>query len=317
MRAFVLLCTTVAAIATAATSASAESCQLKLIASLTLTESGDRLFAPVTVADRKSRLTIQLADAYSGITANVSKELSLRESPTSSRMTSTVNGQSITTLVTVPMLQLDRLVARDVKVFKIPSLSDSDGILGLDLLSTGDLELDLAHDKLNLFSRDHCRGKVIYWSPPGGTVAVIPLTTQKTGNVLTNMSVDGKTMNVGLTTTGRSTMGMNDAHRLFGIDEHSSGIKRVGTDSEGLPTYRYPFHEIDVQGLKIGNPDIILEGRIADPGCDPYTHFDTQSRDYMNCYGDADLFLGPSILRRLHLFFAFSEKTLYATAASD
>ena len=134
---------------------------------MTLTESGDRLFAPVMVADRKSSLTIELAAAYSGITANISKELSLRESRMPSRMTSTVNGQSITTLVTVPLLQLDRLVARDVKLLEIPSLSEGDGILGLDLLSTGDLELDLAHNKLNLFSRDHCRGKVIYWSPPG------------------------------------------------------------------------------------------------------------------------------------------------------
>jgi hypothetical protein len=34
------------------------------------------------------------------------------------------------------------------------------------------------------------------------------------------------------------------------------------------------------------------------------------------CIRGADLYLGLSVLRRLHLFFAFGEKMLYATAAS-
>jgi len=75
--------------------------------------------------------------------------------------------------------------------------SGADGRLGLDVLSRQDVELDLTRSKLNLFSRDHCSGKVIYWSPPGGAVAAIPLTIQKTGHIMTNMSIDGQLLTVG------------------------------------------------------------------------------------------------------------------------
>jgi len=34
-----------------------------------------------------------------------------------------------------------------------------------------------------------------------------------------------------------------------------------------------------------------------------------------HCYGGADLRLGLSVLRKLHLYFAFGERVLYATAS--
>ena len=107
-------------------------------------------------------------------------------------------------------------------------------------------------------------------------------------------------------------MGMNVAHRLFGIDGHSPGIQMIEKDSKGLPVYHYPFHEIEVQGLKIQNPDIAIEGDISDPECNPRR---TDNREYVVCYGGFDLYLGLSVLKKLHLFFAFGEEVLYATAA--
>ncbi|HEX3429335.1 MAG TPA: hypothetical protein VHT03_00500 [Rhizomicrobium sp.] len=112
-------------------------------------------------------------------------------------------------------------------------------------------------------------------------------------------------------------MGMNVAHRLFGIDEHSAGLEKAEAGPKGLPIYRYSFHEMEVQGLKIQNPDFIIEGEASDPECNSHLYYDTQSGRYVRCFGGMDLFLGPSILRKLHLFFAFGEEMLYATAASN
>jgi hypothetical protein len=47
-------------------------------------------------------------------------------------------------------------------------------ILGLDILTMFDVELDLAHHKINLFAKDHCPGKVIYWTKNAG-VASVPM----------------------------------------------------------------------------------------------------------------------------------------------
>ncbi len=38
------------------------------------------------------------------------------------------------------------------------------GVIGTDLLGKFDVDLDIAHKKLNLFSPDHCKGQVVYWT---------------------------------------------------------------------------------------------------------------------------------------------------------
>lgn len=79
MRAFALSCAVVAVIATAATTARAENCQLKLVDSLTLTQSGDHFLVPVSISGKQLQLKFELADAYTGITARIAKELGLTE----------------------------------------------------------------------------------------------------------------------------------------------------------------------------------------------------------------------------------------------
>jgi hypothetical protein len=105
---------------------------------------------------------------------------------------------------------------------------------------------------------------------------------------------------------------MNAAHRLFGIDEHSLAAAQVPEkDQDGGSLFRYPFHELDIEGLRIKNPDIVIEGKASDPECNPHLH--AVGGTYVQCYGGSDLQLGFSVL--LHLFFAFSEGMLYATGS--
>lgn len=131
------------------------------------------------------------------------------------------------------------------------------------------------------------------------------------------MSVDGKPVSVAIVTANHSVIDMPAAYRIFGIDEHAPGLRPMEPDGQGRPQYRYPFHEIEVQGLKIENPNIVIEGKRSDPDCDVHKEsLPRGEQSYFVCYGGADLFLGVSVLQRLHLFFAFGEKMLYATAAS-
>lgn len=260
---------------------------------------------------------LKLSDAFSGITANAAIQLNLKTKPMPDGVRVRIEGQKVVHLATVPALQMDRLTASDLDIPEIPSLGDADGTLALDILGANDLELDLAHDKLNLFSRDHCSGKVVYW-PSGSGIVTLPLTVQKSGNVLTTMMLDGQKLQVALKAESPSEMGMNVARRIFGINEHTSGLQMIGTESNGISVYRYPFTEIAVEGLKITNPDISIYGNASDPECIGKEHIGPRSNPEVTwCFGGADLFLGPSVLKRLHLFFAFGEKMLYVTAASN
>ncbi len=61
-------------------------------------------------------------------------------------------------------------------------------------------------------------------------------------------------------------------------------------------TYRYPFATLTFEGIEVRNPNIL----ILDTGSD--------SRD-------AELIVGIGVLRQLHLYIAYGEKTLYLTGA--
>ncbi len=299
--------------------ARADDCRLVQLASLDLVTTPDgQVLVPVTIAGSPRKLELQLEAAYSAISNTTATELSLKRRPMPERVTPVIKGQNIVELAYVPSFQLGRLGADDTKLFVIPVWNpSSDGILGLDYLHGQDVELDLSHGKLNLFSRDHCRGKVIYWNPPGA-VAAMPLSLQKTGNILIDMALDGKHVVAGITTASQTRMGMNAARRLFGLNEHSPQLElQKNVDSSNSePAYRYPFRTLELEGLKVENPAVVILGEKQEPECngrEQWSRNEKEERQSVICYGGADLFLGLSVLRRLHLYFAFEERMLYAT----
>ena len=62
----------------------------------------------------------------------------------------------------------------------------------------------------------------------------------------------------------------------------------------------------------VANPDVVIERRDGKE-CRPYRPINL----YMGqiCYGTADLNLRDAELKQMHLYLAFKEKMLYATAA--
>jgi len=203
MHPLLLLCVAIAA----NTARAEENCALKQIASLALTDDGIHLFVPVTIAGKELKFILQLAVANSGITAGAAAELALSRRTMPIWLKPSVDGKAITTLIAVPTIQIDRLTARDFKLLEISSLSAANGILGLDILSAKDLDLDLAHSKANIFSRDHCTGRVVYWSQPGEAIAEIPMEIGDAAAIHAQMTLDGQVLDVGIGTSGGPSWG--------------------------------------------------------------------------------------------------------------
>jgi hypothetical protein len=63
------------------------------------------------------------------------------------------------------------------------------GVLGLDLLRNVDFELNLAARKLSIFSQDHCRGAVVYWTR---NLTEVPLNSDQIGSLYFPLELDGK-----------------------------------------------------------------------------------------------------------------------------
>jgi hypothetical protein len=96
-------------------------------------------------------------------------------------------------------------------------------------------------------------------------------------------------------------------------------MKPVATDASGAAVlYRYPFKQLTIEGVIIEHPVIDLDPKASDcrPRSDPSPYVMPLGKRTASCYGASDLELGLKELRQLHLYFAFKEKMLYATAAS-
>ena len=298
--------------------ADATNCALKQAASLDLVsdEAGDALL-PVQLAGSPQRLILSLQAAYSILSDATVSKLALRRRHMPEGIFLYYRDQSANGLVRSPV-QVGRLTIDNVDFAVIPRMpvgeESADGMVGMDVLRTADVDLDLAHNKLSLFLHDHCPGQVVYWQHDGG-VAAIPMSFQKSGNILVNMQLDGKPVVAGIRSEGPSEMGMNAARRLFSLSKDSPDVELVpGTKS----TYRHAFKSLEMPGVQVANPAISIYDQDPGQDCSDRTRLKTtdsgQVQEY-KCYGGADVFLGLSVLRRLHLYFAFDEKMLYATAA--
>ena len=116
---------------------------------------------------------------------------------------------------------------------------------------------------------------------------------------------------------------MNTMRRVFGIDETSPGLTLAETQPNGRKIYRYASKSLTADALTILNPAIYVYDEPPGPQCDKghivypeHTPMhSTYQGSYVRCFGGADIFLGMSVLSKLHLYFANKEKIMYLTGA--
>ena len=193
-----------------------------------------------------------------------------------------------------------------------PGLPTSIGSIAIPTLSGVDYELDFAHNKLNLFSANHCPGNVVYWTD---TAAAIPYTIDSIGIPVFPIELDGKKISAALQVGGSNTRLKTDVSKaLYGFDEHSPGIRTDTSDSDKTVNH-YRAMKMTLPGLSVTNADVQLVPGL-DKRCDlsPDSGPD-HSATYTKCFGNPPLFLGLDVLRHLRLYFATEEHILYVTAA--
>ena len=179
------------------------------------------------------------------------------------------------------------------------------GVLGADLLRYTDVEIDPKSGKLNLYSQDHCEGKVVYWAKE---YFVSPLHIRRDEEMEMDVELDGQPLHAVLSTgIGDSLLQLRAAAKRFGLDEHSPGMVAAEpvTDLSGYPvaTYHYPFKTLKFGELTINNPTI----RVAETGTQPIVH------THINPDFTADLLIGMNFLKKFHLYLANKEDKVYYT----
>jgi hypothetical protein len=181
------------------------------------------------------------------------------------------------------------------------------GPLSSQFVIAADMELDLAHRKLNLFKQTSaCRGRQVYW---GGKVTEVPLYVDPAGLLVFPMEVDGKSVEASLNTQGRATLiSEKVVTKFFAFTE---GRQRGNDPADA----HYRVMDLTAQGLAMQGVTIFLQDDLKSP-CVPTTS-DRLSKaiGFDECISHAPLSIGTDLLQRLHVYIAAKDGRIYFTRA--
>ncbi len=228
--------------------AGAETCSLAQMASLNMTIGKHNLpIVPVTINGTDYSFTVDTSGVFSKISGDLAQKLGLKQTPTNQEIYS-VTGMVRANSVDIASLKLGANEAKHFHLMvggAVNMPADADGILAGDLLALFDVEFDFAKGKLNLFSQNHCPGKVVYWTQSG--YAEIPFHLA-TGPIATNdhinfqMTLDGHDLSTELDTGSSWTWKrQNDASQVFVLESTSPGMQRDPGSTDDNTRYMKQF----------------------------------------------------------------------------
>ncbi|HEY4210655.1 MAG TPA: retropepsin-like aspartic protease [Steroidobacteraceae bacterium] len=282
-------------------------------------EVSSEILVPVKMGDSDAWMVLNAGSAFSVLMEKAASSLRLpvREVRSSGAWIE-FGGKTLDRLATVDSFQLGTVhygKGTEFLVWSRPGPLNSYkglpiiGLLGMDVFSHVDVELDLARRTLNLFAQESCGGGV-YWSR---TFASVPILRSPFGNLYFPMELEGKWIKTTFSTVSpESSLRTDVSKRVFGFDERSSGNEVDGSSGKQATYYR--AMKLTTPGLTVTNAKI----RLREPprGCS----VDVPGRasngvGYEGCGGVYPMALGLSVLQKLHLYFATKENVLYFTAA--
>ncbi|HEX4105452.1 MAG TPA: retropepsin-like aspartic protease [Rhizomicrobium sp.] len=309
------------------TPALAENCgQLVQRASLDMTRTrGDIIFVPVTVNGTDMHMLVDTGGGISSVSAKTATELKLPRLDSRVK-TLDMRGNASRQFVELESFALGPLKGKNVDLMIWPDPNAPfDGLIAGDLLSRYDVEFNFVTGKMNIFSQDHCEGKVIYW--PATALAVVPFSMARRANgnpeeratinilpdthIRVPVALDGKNFSA-IVDTGASitTMSAATAKAAFDVTADSPG---AATIAPGDPRFGYVFHSLAFEGIAVSNPHVLIHPDLVGKN-DPDNTNTTGSRiARMDDGMEPDLIIGMDVLKHLHLYIAYGEKKLYIT----
>jgi hypothetical protein len=299
-------------------------CKLQVYASIDLVggeKAGAAYGVPVSINGREALMTLALERPFSMFTVVAAKEFALKTKPLDSSVPKISYGAiPITHSVTVEGLKIGRVPfgkleapvyasgAEDVHRYRdIPVI----GELGQDILGVVDFELNLAANKLTIFSQDHCPGQVVYWTK---TFSQVPFKKDPTGAMYFPMELDGQAVEATLATVVPATaLDTGISKAVFGFDETSDGVVKETAMADGISSFR--AMALTAPGINIKNTKVLLFKSHTKCG-HMATKFDkVKATGFSDCIGSFPLRLGLNVLKELRIFVSNKEKVLYFSRA--
>jgi hypothetical protein len=306
-------------LAKAAPTAQSLTCESHQLASLDLEVSdGGAVLVPVTVNRALAYMYLEIASPLTAVSDQAVARFALGRTDIGKGLDITSGDKRVQQFATMSFQLGDITYSQEHLLIDPHSTSarrytrsDIIGILGIDLLWKMDIDLDLAHRKLNLYEPSNCPGREVYWS---SQYNVVPLRRDAFGNFFFPMELDGRKLEAILTTNDPvSTLSTDVTRRVYGFDKKSSGIESAA-DEDGHTIAQYRAMKLTANGLTVVDEKI----KLTDPPNN--TCRLTKKGDaigYTDCLYRYPLRLGSDILQRLHVYIATKENMMYFTGNAD
>lgn len=281
---------------------------------------------PVTIAGKSVSMILDTGSLFSAVSETTMKDLGLTRVSMPPRLMRMYDGTPITSGASGQGFMIGRLPIPNYAFMVLPDKEGRDlgGLLGEDLLSVFDIDIDFGTNKLNLLEPNSCGEGAVYWA---SNYAKVPISfgdtagntdSQISGNASTGSytvttrtappiedkhiytvgQVDGTEVKIGIDTgSSTSAITMKQAQHVFKWSSDQPGLTQVNANNkDAQPVYSYPFKTLTLGGITVNNPRIRV---LRVPN------------DYVS--EKEDILLGMDVLRQLHVYIAYKDKVMYVT----
>jgi predicted aspartyl protease len=276
-----------------------------------------QLLVPLEINVSNKLFVVDTAGVYSGIFHRANDQLDLDRY----RMDNGIeiyasNGSQIKFGTITNSLKIGISEVKDLYTLVLPDDYGNEavvGSLGPDILTAIDVDFDFGGKKSNLFSSDHCEGKVVYWTK---SYMTIPFNISGGSHITIITNLDGHDIKSAVDTGSTTTiLDTNEAYLVFGLDTDTAGVETSGYESH--LQYKCRFKNLSIQNVAVNNPLITL---VPDAADDAFRNKRTSKVELDAIRGRSSLdeqtmTLGLNILRKLHVYPAYGEQQLYITGA--
>ncbi len=272
-------------------------CQLIKVASLDMaTDKFGGVSVVMNVNGKNESLLVDTGGITSMLTSRAADDLGLpRHSIDATKARFTLIGsEKIDHYVTAESIQLGNLVGQKKDFMILPDdrvTAGIDGTLAPDIMGAYDVELDFARHTLNLFSPDHCEGRVVYWTHQ--PYAVIPMGVDRWGKISFKVGLDGHPVIATMDTGSSRSLVRSDVIADF-VSKDQLSAAEVDPIKSGNAVPPRIFKTMVFQDVGVLNPDLEIVSSNT---------------------GAPDMLLGMGVIRQLHLYISYKERNLYVTSA--
>lgn len=303
------------------TSAGAADCTLKKVATFDAKVESGALLITAKIDGRDVPVTLDTGSPYNLIDTKLVSELNLPITQ-SSHFAAAVDaaGRTIQKIATAHTVDLGVSKTTNTPFLiggEASTRLRTDALFGTSFLEANDLELDLAHGKVNIFLSDHCPGQGVYWARE---YVPIPIRVQKdTGHIFLPVALDGfETIALLDTGAGLSVVDKRLAEGKLDVPTGGGKDKPDGNMVAGsgatIPYYKHTFGTFDIGGLAFRNAELaVMRNRLHHANDDVMSaHITLQDETPV----DAPIILGLPHIAKLRMYFSFKENMLYVTPAN-